>query len=270
MDGPPSYRGTAMRLAWLCWCFCLGCQGLKGADVQAEDADTPWQMGQKAMRAGDPDAAIAFYQEGLSQARPDTRNYLSLAAAFVAKGDKAAASLALAHFVQENPDHRQARLYYAELLRRLGKNEEAQAQFERAVAELQEESTGACSQLVHCHGRLMELAEERDDDYEVHLHRGIGLYWLARSSRNVAADNEVLCSEGLWCKAAAELSLACSLRPHEARPSWYLHSVWRSLAQTALAEHCLRDAQEAAPFSLLTPAEHRSLELAGTTSAYHR
>ncbi|HWY88609.1 MAG TPA: tetratricopeptide repeat protein [Gemmataceae bacterium] len=258
------------RLAWLCWCFCLGCHGLKGVDAQPGEPHSPWEMGQNAMRAGDPDEAIARYQEALSQKEPDPRHYLSLAAAHVAKGDEAAASLALAHYIQVNPDHYKARSYYAELLRRLGKNDEAQFQFERTVADLQQETTVPCAQLVHCHGRLMELAEDREDDYEVHLHRGIGLYWLAQESRDMAAANEGLNSEGLWCKAAAELSLAHAARPQQARPSWYLYSVWRCLAQTHLAQRCLRDAQEAAPFTLLTPAEYRSLEFAGAASTFPR
>jgi tetratricopeptide (TPR) repeat protein len=259
-----------VRLAWLCWCACLGCQNLKGVDAPPREPGTPWEMGQHAMRAEGPDGALACYRQALTETKPDSRHYLSLAAAYVAKGNEEAASLALASFVLENPDHCKARFYYAELLRRLGKKNEAQSQFERTVAELQQETASPYGQLIHCHGRLMELAEDQEDDYQVHLHRGIGLYWLAHDSRNTAAESEGLSSEGLWCKAAAELSQAHALRPQEARPCWYLYSVWRCLAQTHLAQCCLRDAQEAAPFSLLTPAEHRGLHLAGTAFLFQR
>jgi hypothetical protein len=253
-----------VRLALLFCCFCLGCQTTKSVDLEPGLKDPLWKKGQEAMRAGKPDEAIACYQEESAQKKPDARNYLSLAAAYTAKGDEAAACVALAHFVEANPEHRNARFYYAELLRRLGKSQEAQGQFEQSVANLQEEITSDYAQLVHCHGRLMELAEELQDEYQVHLHRGIGLFWLAQGSRTVGSDNAELSPEGLLCKAAAELNLANSLQPQEARPAWYLYSVWHSLAQSRLAEGYLQEACEAAPFSYLTAAELRSLQLAGT------
>jgi len=218
-------------------------------------------MGQEAMRAGEPDLAIAYYREGIAQKEPEPRNYLSIAAAYIAKGDEVEASLALAHFVEENPEHRNARFYYAELMRRLGKNRESQSQFERTIADLQQEPKCDFSQLAHCHGRLLELAESQEDEYQIHLQRGIGLYCLAQCNVPGAEEKTELSCEGLLCKAAGELSLAHALRPQEARPSWYLYSVWRRLAQDLQAQGYLREAQEAAPFSLLTPAELRSLQL---------
>jgi hypothetical protein len=72
----------------------------------------------------------------------------------------------------------------------------------------------------------------------------------------------VLPSEGLYCKAAGELTLALEERPDEARPRWYLYEVWSRLAQRQPARRCLREAGSAAPFSYLTPSEQRGLELA--------
>jgi tetratricopeptide (TPR) repeat protein len=253
-----------VRQVWLCCWFCLGCHTLQ-VQVEEEQPGAPaslWDKGQQAMRAGNPDEAIALYQEELARVRPDTRCYLSLAAALVAKGDDESAGLALAHFVEANPDHRQARLYLAELLRRSRKIDEAQCQFERAGADLQQDAKRDCARLSHCHGRLMELAERQDDAYLVHLHRGIGLYWLSQGSLATAAADGTLAPEGLLCKAAAELSLARTLRPGEARPSWYLYCVWRELAQSQMSKVCLRAAREAAHFTSLTPAELQSLQLA--------
>jgi tetratricopeptide (TPR) repeat protein len=216
------------------------------------------------MHAGNAEEAIAYYQKGLAQRQPESRHYLSLAAAYVAKGDLEAASMALARYLQHNPDHRNARCYHAELLRRLGKIGQARLQFERTIADLQQETKSDVAQLVHCHGRLMELAEIEEDDYQVHLHRGIGMYWLAHGSQKMPAEDDPLTAEGLLFKAVGELTAAGALRPQEARPCWYLYSVWRGLAQTRLADGCLRAAREAAPFTFLTPAEQRSLELAVT------
>lgn len=251
-----------IRLAWLIWCCCLGCQATHDMVVAPELAHPFWEKGQQAMGAGRVDEAIGWYQEELRQQHPASRSYLSLAAAYVAKGEEAAATLTLAHFVEANPDQRNARFYYAELLRRTGKLSEAQYQFERTVAHLQDEATSEYAQLVHCHGRLMEIAENLEDDYQVHLHRGIGLYWLALGSQAAASEHAELTPEGLLCKAAGELCLARELRPHEARPAWYLYSIWHNLAQTPLARRWLGDAREAAPFSYLTPGEQRGLQMA--------
>ena len=62
-------------------------------------------------------------------------------------------------------------------------------------------------------------------------------------------------AESLLCKAAGELILARRERPDEARPCWYLFEVWSQLAQRQPAARWLRAAEDAAPFSYLTPAE---------------
>ena len=69
-------------------------------------------------------------------------------------------------------------------------------------------------------------------------------------------------AEGLLCKAAAELTLANLERPDEARPCWYLYLAWSQLGQRQLALCRLLQADSAAPFTYLTPAEQRNLRLA--------
>jgi hypothetical protein len=74
-------------------------------------------------------------------------------------------------------------------------------------------------------------------------------------------DAELSC-EGLLCKAAGELTLAHLRRPQEARPNWYLYTVWWRLDRRQTALRCLREAAETAPFSYLTPFEQRGLHVA--------
>ena len=74
--------------------------------------------------------------------------------------------------------------------------------------------------------------------------------------------------EALLCKAAGSLAAAQALRPEEAKPCWYLHRVWRQLAQHQQADHWLRETHDAALFSALTPAEQRSLQIAGQTNNF--
>ncbi len=264
------------RWSWLLCLCCLGCHSLSGVQ-SPEKAPGPagetsvgealWEKGQEAMQAGQIERAIELYQLSLAQKQPAPRSHLSLAAAFVAKEDEPGACLELAQYLEESPDHAKARFYFAELLWKLGKHLKARPQFERTVAQLQQEAKTDIHHLIHCHGRLLELAEDEGDQFQAHLNRGIGLYWLARGRAEAGDPEGDLPAEGLLCKAAAELSLAQAMNRSEARPCWYLYSTWRQLAQTHQAARWLQETLAAAPFSDLTPAEQRSLQLAATHSA---
>jgi hypothetical protein len=136
----------------------------------------------------------------------------------------------------------------------------------RQQSEPGEPGEGVGSLLIHCHSRLMEIAELLGDGYAEHLNRGIGLLLLARVSAASPEAEKELPSEGLYCKAAGEMTLALDERPEEARPSWYLYTVWSRLGQRLPAQRCLREAGAAAPFSYLTPVEQRALQLASPAS----
>lgn len=233
---------------------------LAQATGRGEVARRLWEEGQSAMRQGQPDRAITCYQQSLAADPRLTRNHLSLAAAYLEKGDQAAACPHLSEYVVAHPDSVLVRVRHAELLWQLGHRREARAAFEGTVADAQDDLEAA--QLIHCHTRLMLIAEAEADEYDEHLHRGIGLYLLARE-RAAAPDPEgELPAEGLLCRAAAELTLAHRQRDSEARPCWYLYQVWSQLAQRQPAGRCLREATTQAPFSYLTPSEQRGLELA--------
>ncbi len=241
--------------------------GLLAALSAAEPAATPtpalvlWQEGQKAMGEGRTDEAIARYQRSLQTDPGLTRNYLSLAAAFLARGEDERAAPYLERYVAAQPDHLVVRAHYAELLLRLKRPAAARAQFERFIADAQGDEALARQHLVHCHSRLMEIAEGEEDTYGEHLHRGIGLYLLACQSEALEADGR-LSVEGTLFKAIAELTLARLARPEEARPCWYLYAAWSHLAQQQPAARWLRTAEAAAPLSDLTPFERRQIQLA--------
>jgi tetratricopeptide (TPR) repeat protein len=221
-----------------------------------------WEQGQDAMREGRTDVAVGFYEQSLALDPNLVNNHLSLAAAYLDKGDDEQALPHLAQYVAAKPEHFIVRAHYAELLLRLGEDRAAVAQYERFDADGQEHEELAQQELIRCHSRLMEIAERQDDVYAAHLHRGIGLCLLACQSVKTPSDDESLSTETLLCKAAGELTLARRQRPEEARPYWYLFEVWSQLAQRQPAAHCLRAAEEAAAFSYLTSVERRNLELA--------
>ena len=108
----------------------------------------------------------------------------------------------------------------------------------------------------------MEIAETLEDEYGEHLHRGIGLFLLAKQRSVAGTADEEMPPEGLLCKAAAELTQARLRRPDQARPSWYLYLVWSKLGRREPALRHLREADEAAPFCDLSLAEQHQLTLA--------
>jgi hypothetical protein len=150
---------------------------------------------------------------------------------------------------------------------RLKRPQDARAELLSIVRFAQDQKESDAADLVQCHSRLVDLAEEAGDDYEAHLQRGIGLYLLAGQRAALDDPGGALPAEGLLCKAAAELTEARALSPGAARPCWYLHAVWSRLGQAAAARRCLNAAAAAAPFGDLTPAEQRGLVLANRERA---
>jgi tetratricopeptide (TPR) repeat protein len=247
---------------WLAWA-CLGCQGLVPLEPPAEQdsATLWWEKGQEAMRCGQPEQAVSFYERSLQLDPQLARNHLSLAAAYLERGDDESACGQLKRYVCLHPDQLAMRIHLADLQLRLRRLLDARLEFERCVAGAQDQVEPAYGQLIHCHARLMEIAEALEDTYDEHLHRGIGLSLLARQRAQLPDPEGDLSTESLLCKSAAELTLAHLDRADEARPNWYLSEVWRMLDQRESAQRCLRLAAAAAPFSELTGAEKRSLQL---------
>ncbi len=203
-----------MRLCPAAFLLCLCGSGADPAPpAPGGEALRLWERGQKAMLAGDADGAVAAYRESLRLDPGLARNHLSLAAACLEKGDDAAAAGHMGDYLRFQPDHSVVRLHLAELFLRLGRAREAREQFERFIADAQARPALAEEHLIHCHSRLMEIAEGEDDAYGEHLHRGIGLFLLAKQRSSLPDPDGELSAEGLLCKAAGELALATRGRP---------------------------------------------------------
>jgi tetratricopeptide (TPR) repeat protein len=262
------------RLPWFTLLIAVaGCQSLPSVafpedpEVEPSAGRLLWEQGQDAMRRGQPDKAIACYEQCLAVDPGMAQAHLSLAATFLEVSNDAAACPHLGTYLEARPEEILLRAHYAELLYRLQKSREAREQFTRFMTDAQEQGESASSSLIHCHSRLMEIAEKEDDPYGEHLNRGIGLLLLARSRTPVQDPDSAEDAEGLLCKAAGELTLASMEQPEEARPCWYLYEVWSQLAQRQPAERWLRKADLTAPFSSMTPAEMRDLQLALSSRA---
>ncbi len=251
------------RHGWLLLIVLSPASVAPAAEPAESAALATWRKGQQAMLEGRTEEAIAAFRQSLTQDPVLVRNHLSLAAAYLALGQEVEAVAQLERYLRAQPSHFVVRAQYAEMLMRLDRSADARAQFERLEGDLQDLEAGAEQQLVRCHSRLMEIAEAEEDEYGLHLHRGIGLFCLARERASLPDGGEgELSSEGLFFQAASEFALARLARPDEARPCWYLYEVWSRLGRRQPATRWLRAAEAAAPFSRLTPAEQRDLFLA--------
>jgi tetratricopeptide (TPR) repeat protein len=186
----------------------------------------------------------------------DAPQDLALAAACLERGEETAAVAYLTRHVAAHPNQPLVRAYLAELLWRRDRLADAKVHYERFLDDAQVASLDPARQ-IHAHTRLMAIAQHDADAYAEHLHRGIGLYLIARQS----ADDPAA-AEGLLCKAAGELTLAQRAHPDLARPHWYLHLVWSRLGLSQSAARSLGRAAEAADLGDLSPAERRDLALA--------
>src|SRR5262245_51110147 len=189
-----------------------------------------WQQAQDSLRRGQTDRAIELFEESLAADPTLTRCYLGLAAAWLDRCEEARACECLTLYVAAHPEHLRVRSQFADLLYRLRRTTEARREYELFIADAQDRPD-TDEQLIHCHSRLMQIAEEEVLEYDEHLHRGIGLYLLAMQDHGgpaTGADGQG--STSLLCKAAAELTIARHSRPDEARPCWYLHEIWTRLA----------------------------------------
>jgi tetratricopeptide (TPR) repeat protein len=241
---------------------CLALLVLAPSLAAFSPAEEAWQKGQKAMEGDRIQEAIQLFKKALRLDSKFAQAHLSLAAAHLALGEERLAVPHLENYLRARPDHFLIRMHYAELLGRLERPEDAWRHLERVVREMQEFPRLADDHLIGCHTQLMEIARDLGDDYGEHLHRGIGLFLLARKRAEPGDDMAHRVSEELLCKAAAELTMARLSRPDEARPCWYLHGVWKQLDQRQPALKWLRQAEQMAPFSrALTVTEKRDLYL---------
>jgi predicted Zn-dependent protease len=234
------------------------------APPEVSPAHKAMVQGELAMERDRFEEAIGHFQVSLRLDPNLVQNHLSIAAAHLALGRQEEALPPLAAYLAARPHHFLIRWHYAEVLLAADHHDEARIQLDRFVAEAQEHPRIAEDQLVACHTRLMEIAEHQGDDYGERLHRGIGLYLLAKKRAELGDGGSRRQAEELLCKAAAELTLARLHKPKQARPCWYLYGVWTCLGQRQPASRWLRAAERSGPMNDLTPAEQRELHLAAS------
>jgi tetratricopeptide (TPR) repeat protein len=184
------------------------------------------------------------------------KDHLALAAEQLDRGDDAAALPHLKAHVKAHPDAVMIRAYLAELHLKLGNPTASRTEFERVIAAAQGAPPGpARRHLVHCHTRLMEIAQADDDAFAEHLHRGIGLLLLVRQWDYDPERRDDVASEQTLSKAAAALRKARDERPGDARANLYLADVYERLGSPSAARAARRGARAALPDASLTAWE---------------
>jgi tetratricopeptide (TPR) repeat protein len=184
---------------------------------------------------------------------------LAMASDALDAGDHVLACRHLQEYVARHPDSKTAGALHGEVLFKLGRYGESRIAFEKAIARL--DDAADLPVLVHCHGRLVDLAAIDADDTAERLHRGIGLYLLSKDPSLKASEGEDVDAESVLCKAIFELVAAHVAAPDDARPCWYLHLAYRRLGKDQPAKRWLNECVRRAPTSHLTASERHSLDL---------
>ena len=182
---------------------------------------------------------------------------LTLAAECLDRGDDAGAVSFLTEHLRAHPDADMLRLHLAEVLRKIGRIEEARVHYERFVCAAQTADGPAAAKLVHAHTRLMELA---GNDYDEFLHRGIGLVLLVRKWTADPARRDEIASEQTLAKAVKALKSALELRPGDPRANIYLAEALDGLGQRSAARTAIRMARAGLPDAVVTDAEKARTE----------
>lgn len=195
-------------------------------------------------------------------AKADAGDALTRAAECLDRGDDAGAVPHLRTYVREHPDAVMVRAHLAELLFRAGKHAEARGQYERTVADAQLSTGPAKGHLVHCHTRLMAIAEATDDAFHEQLHRGVGLVLLVERWDADPGRRDEVAAEQTLAKAVAALRSAKGERPADPRANLYLGDALARLGQASAARAAYRAARAGLPDPEVTPAERERIEAA--------
>lgn len=251
------------RSVWLVLIACAGCHSFPAPALWERSPEAPVSSASGPPHAAKERAGIKGCAKNMTEpTAPEPELFLGRAASLAAQGEHEAAAEQLQHYVALRPEHLTARVQLGELFFRAGRPDEARLHFELFIALAQDHDEVARKQLIHCHSRLVEIAERQNDAYEEHLNRGIGLWLLAKRPSPSADLSPGLPSEALLYRAASELQAARAEQPDQARAHFYLYLVWKQLGQHTPALRSLEAADRHALLSRMTPRERRDLQTA--------
>ncbi|HEY2784770.1 MAG TPA: tetratricopeptide repeat protein [Fimbriiglobus sp.] len=188
----------------------------------------------------------------------ETPDSLALAAACLNRGDDATAATHLTDYVNHHPDEYMTRAMLAEILYRTNRYPEAREEFERVVTDAPPATGKLRERLIHCHTRLMQIAESSDDPFGEHLHRGIAMILLVQQWDADPVRRDEQAAEATLGKAVKALKEAQADRPTDPRVHLYLSDAYRRFGVASAERAARSSARNAAPFDL-SPDERRRI-----------
>lgn len=257
-----------MYLTPLAWITVAGCQGLATSSmllleppalVETSDNDnsqesasstrpgnltpTPSRQAQPTDKSTQHDPAPSA-APGLSRSKSMAmaRTLLLQATARLEHNDLTGAAVILQRYVQAFPDAAMIRLQLGELCFKLDRTEESQHQFLAALDNVLDPALPLHCRL-HAHSRLVDIASLQKDEFNEHLHRGIGLALLAERRMQESTSTAGATVQELQGKSRTALMKAKRLAPLDARPSLYLAGLWQSMQLIGNARSELQQAQ---------------------------
>jgi hypothetical protein len=189
----------------------------------------------------------------------DEPDALARAAACLDRGDDVAAVPHLTEHVRLHPDEVMTRAMLAELLFRLHRYPAARTEFERVVVDAQEMTGKPRDHLVHCHTRLMQVAEADGDEFAEQLNRGIAMLLLVKKWDTDEDRADDRATEAALGKAVKALRAAKAERPDDPRVNLYLVEVYERMRLAASARGSRSAVVFGSPFAL-TPGERNRLQ----------
>jgi tetratricopeptide (TPR) repeat protein len=205
-------------------------------------ASTPTRMAQPTVSPS-PEAKATSAAPGSAEPRTmaQARALLLKATACLEANDLNGAATILQRYLHAFPDAVLVRMQLGELYFKLSQFDDAQRQFQAALAEVIDPNLPMHCRL-HGHSRLVDIASMNKDRFSEELHRGIGLALLAEMRLQETTTSKAVSTQELLGKARLALIKAKKLSTCDARPSLYLVSVWHMMQQQANAEHELAQA----------------------------
>ena len=167
-------------------------------------------------------------------------DHLAFAADCLDRGDTTAAIPHLADHVRLNPDHVLIRSLLAEQLLKLGKYADAGIEFERVADTYCNDLATHRESLVQCHTRLMQIAQERGNEFEESFHRGAGLLLMVEGWNPKVQDANL--TERTLSQALTNLRDAAEKNPNDARTQLLLGDLLSRMGQHGAAKSAYRKA----------------------------
>ena len=199
-------------------------------------------------------------QQERAAAMEDDADPLTQAAQSLSRGDQSTAARHLQTYVDQHPDQLMFRAQLAELLLRLDRLDEAKSQFEQFVLAAQQTKGATNDHMVHCHTRLMEIAQRNGERFDEVFHRGLGLLLLVqRLERESGRADET--REEVLCQAIQALNQARQMRPTDPRTHLSLAEDYLDAGNRRSARVAFATARNLAVPGGLTPAEQDQLGL---------